>query len=142
MRGFRGSPYEGGTRVPFFIKWPGKFKAGRKVDVLMNHYDILPTLADITNIDISGFSDKIDGKSFLPWLENKSYKGGDRYRFIHAGRWPLDPDDVNGKNVNPNWIGTKESSNPDNHKYKNCAVRNERFRFVNNTELHDLYADP
>jgi arylsulfatase A-like enzyme len=53
MRGFKTSPYEGGTRVPFFIRWPGKFKARREVDHLLNHYDILPTLAALANIDIT-----------------------------------------------------------------------------------------
>ena len=35
-----------------------------------------------------------------------------------------------------------ERSDPDNYKYTNCAVRNERFRFVNNKELYDLFNDP
>jgi arylsulfatase A-like enzyme len=142
MRGFKGSPYEGGTRVPFFIRWSGKFKAGREIDVLLNHYDILPTLADITNIDISDISSGMDGQSFLPYLESESFVGEERYRFVHVGRWPLDPDNVAGMEINPNWLGTKESSDPDNHKYNNCAVRTERYRFVNNSELYDLFEDP
>lgn len=34
------------------------------------------------------------------------------------------------------------SSNPDSSRYKNCAVRNERYRFVNNKELYDVISDP
>jgi len=139
MKGGKNTVNEGGTRVPFFIRWPGKFKAGRVVEDMQNHYDIFPTLADIANIDISDISD-MDGRSFLPYLEDESYKGEDRYRFFHVGRWPLNPENLAGFETKR--VGTVESSDPDNYKYKNCAVRNERFRFVNNNELYDLFNDP
>ena len=141
MKGGKNTVHEGGTRVPFFIRWPGKFKAGRVVDDMQNHYDILPTLADIANIDISDIPD-IDGRSFLPYLLDEAYKGEDRYRFFHKGRWPLNPNNINGVEIKKNWIGTEKNSNPDMHKYNECAVRNERFRFVNNSELYDLSNDP
>jgi len=141
MKGFKGSLNEGGSRVPFFIRWPEKFKAGRVVDAMQNHYDIFPTLADIVNIDISDIPD-MDGISFLPFLEDESFKGEDRYRFFHLGRWPLNPDNVGDVETEKHWIGTAGSSNPDNNKYKNCAVRNEQYRFVNHSELYDLYNDP
>ena len=32
LRGIKAQTYDGGTRVPFYIKWPDKFKAGKKVD--------------------------------------------------------------------------------------------------------------
>jgi len=141
MKGFKGGVHEGGTRVPFFIRWPGKFVAGRKVDDLQNHYDILPTLADIANIDISDIQG-MDGRSFLPYLEDESFKASDRYRFVHVGRWPLHPDNLYDLEVGKNWTKTEELSNPDNSKYRNYAVRNEQYRFVNDSELYDLYVDP
>lgn len=58
------------------------------------------------------------------------------------GRWPLNPENVGGVEIEEHWVGTTESSNPDNYKYKNYAVRNEQYRFVNNSELYDLYNDP
>lgn len=141
MKGYKGSVNEGGTRVPFFIRWPGKFKAGGKVNTLQNHYDIFPSLADIAGIDISDLPD-VDGKSFLPYLLDESHQGEDRYRFFHVGRWPLNPENVGEVDIQERWVGTAESSDPDTYKYTNCAVRNERFRFVNNSELYDLYKDP
>ena len=141
MRGFKGSVYEGGTRVPFFIRWPGNFSAGKQVNALLNHYDILPTLADILNIDISDIRD-LDGESFLPYLTNNSFKGKKRYRFVHSGRWPLNPNNIAGQKIEKRWVGTAESSNPDNSKYKKCAVCSGQFRFVNDSELYDLYNDP
>jgi arylsulfatase A-like enzyme len=122
MRGYKNSVFEGGTRVPFFIRWPGQIAAGKTVEVMLNHYDILPTFAEIARVDISDIQG-LDGKSFLPLLKGDEATIGGRYRFFHRGRWPKD-------------------SIPDNFKYGNYAVRNERFRYVNISGLHDLIADP
>ncbi|MCL6265983.1 arylsulfatase [Flagellimonas myxillae] len=150
MKGFKGSAHEGGTRVPFFIRWPKKFAAGKKIEVLLNHYDMLPTLADVADIDISNIAD-LDGKSFLPLLMGGEFEGKDRYRFVHGGRWPLNPKNFNGQdkpndpkveNVSKQFGKDEQSANPENSKYKNVAVRNEQYRFVNNTELYDMLLDP
>lgn len=143
MRGFKVSSHEGGTRVPFFIRWPGKFKAGREVDVLLNHYDILPTFAEIANIDISDILD-LDGRSFLPLLKNEHYKPDDRYRFIHRGRWGLNPElaDTSWVERALKWVGTEESCQPEFFKFKKYAVRNERYRLVDDTQLYDVINDP
>ncbi len=140
MKGIKGTPDEGGTRVPFFIRWPGEFNAGEKVDVLLNHYDMLPTFAEIAGIDISDIPD-LDGQSFLPYLLDPTLEPEDRYRFVHCGRWPINPENVNKQECNERWIGTIQSSSPDSSRYKNCAVRNERYRFVNNKELYDVISD-
>ena len=142
MHGFKGSVYEGGTRVPFFIRWPEKFAEGEDIDTMLNHFDILPTLADITGIDISDIQG-IDGQSFLPLLEGKVFNKRNPYRFFHTGRWPKDSTAVKSEGIiNKNWFSSKEGSDPEQYKYRSCAVRNERFRFVNNSELYDLYSDP
>ena len=141
MKGFKGSVYEGGTRVPFFIRWPNKFNKGKEVDVMLNHYDMLPTFAEIANIDISDIPD-LDGQSFLPYLDNDSIHSEDRFRFFHDGRWPLNPDNITDQEGTERWVGTAETSNPDSSKFKKYAVRNEQYRFVKNSELYDLYQDP
>jgi arylsulfatase len=141
MKGIKGTPDEGGTRVPFFIRWPNEFNADEKVDALLNHYDILPTFAEIAGIDISDIPD-LDGQSFLPFLRNTANKWNDRYRFVHCGRWPLNSENLNNQKCNKRFIGTVQSSNPDSARYKNCAVRNERYRFVHNLELYDVISDP
>ena len=141
MKGLKGSAHEGGTRVPFFIRWPGEFNAGKKVDILLNHYDILPTLANIAGIDISDIPD-LDGQSFLPYLKGEALETKDRYRFVHGGRWPLNPENTANQEGAQRWVGTLQSSNPDSSMYKNCAVRNERYRLVNNQALYDVLKDP
>ena len=144
MRGFKNSVYEGGTRVPFIIKWPGQIAAGKNIDVMLNHYDILPTLADIAAVDISDLQGGLDGVSFLPVLKEQVTEPEDRYRFFHKGRWPKDSATafihLDSKDVG--WFSSKEKSDPDQYKFRDCAVRNERFRLVNNCELYDLFADP
>jgi arylsulfatase A-like enzyme len=64
LRGFKRDLYEGGIRVPFIVSWPGKVKAGRVSDHISAFWDILPTIAEITDMNIT----KGDGISFLPTL--------------------------------------------------------------------------
>jgi arylsulfatase A-like enzyme len=42
LRSGKGSLYEGGTRVPFIVRWPGVTKAGSSCDVPTIHVDVLP----------------------------------------------------------------------------------------------------
>src|SRR5262249_14959458 len=50
MRSMKGSEYEGGHRVPCFLRWPGRFPAGRDVARLAAHIDVLPTLIDLCGL--------------------------------------------------------------------------------------------
>jgi len=47
LRAGKGSAYEGGTRVPFLVRWPGRVKAGVS-DELLCHVDMLATFAALT----------------------------------------------------------------------------------------------
>lgn len=53
------SSYEGGSRVPCIVKWPGHVPAGVVNPQLISNIDILPTLASITGAKMP--TDKIDG---------------------------------------------------------------------------------
>jgi arylsulfatase A-like enzyme len=71
FRGGKGNLYEGGLRIPFIVRWPGKIKAGRVSDLIFYQPDVLPTLAELTGADPPP---GIDGISILPTLlghENK-----------------------------------------------------------------------
>ncbi|WP_111709395.1 arylsulfatase [Lutibacter citreus] len=51
MRGGKTSLYEGGHRVPFFIRWPnGNLSKPKNIDKLTHSQDILPTLIDLCNL--------------------------------------------------------------------------------------------
>ena len=44
LRGHKGSVYEGGIRVPFFVRWPKRLRGGWKTDRIAANIDVLPTL--------------------------------------------------------------------------------------------------
>ena len=69
LRGYKGSFYEGGIRVPFIARWPGKIKPGMKSDLPSASYDVLPTLAEIADAEAKAKAktpSDIDGVSLLP----------------------------------------------------------------------------
>jgi len=71
MRGMKGSPYEGGHRVPLFAYWPaGGIEGGRDIDTLAAHVDILPTLIDICGLKRPQ-GPPMHGKSLRPLLYDK-----------------------------------------------------------------------
>jgi arylsulfatase A-like enzyme len=62
LRGLKMDLYEGGIRVPFIVRWPGKVKAGAVSDLVSVQYDLLATLAELTG----GKAPATDGISLLP----------------------------------------------------------------------------
>ena len=65
FRGKKGNLYEGGLRVPFLARWPGKIAPGRTTDHLSYFPDLLPTIAEVTGAKAPS---DIDGISILPTL--------------------------------------------------------------------------
>lgn len=62
LRGYKGSFYEGGIRVPFIARWPGKIAPASTNDQPICFYDIMPTLAAVANAE----PPPSDGVSLLP----------------------------------------------------------------------------
>lgn len=52
LRGIKRDLYEGGIRVPFIMAWPGHIEGGRTTDHVSAFWDFLPTLADITGVEL------------------------------------------------------------------------------------------
>jgi len=65
LRSGKGSLYEGGTRVPFIVRWPGVTKAGSSCDVPSIHVDVMPTLAEIAQASPPA-NQPLDGESLAP----------------------------------------------------------------------------
>jgi len=65
LRGFKGSLYEGGIRVPMVVRWPGKIPPCQTTDLISANWDIMPTLADVSRTTAPK---NIDGISLLPTL--------------------------------------------------------------------------
>jgi arylsulfatase A-like enzyme len=130
MKGAKASVHEGGARVPLFMRWPGQFQAGVDIDRLARHIDIFPTLAEIAGADPPN---GLDGRSLLPLIKDPGATWPDRKTFFHKGRWK--------KAGAPNRWG-KGNTDPDQAKYQDFAVRNERWRLVGKDELYDINEDP
>ncbi|MEM9827602.1 MAG: arylsulfatase [Planctomycetota bacterium] len=131
MRGSKGLVHQGGARVPLFMRLPGTTTAGVDVDRLTRHYDLFPTLAEVAGATIPE-SVELDGRSLLPLIENPKTDWPDREVFFHAGRW-------NKAGAPGRW--GQGNTDPDQAKYKNFAVRNQRWRLVGDA-LFDIQNDP
>jgi hypothetical protein len=120
MRGQKGSGYDGGHRVPFFIHWPaGGLHGGRDLDTLSAHIDVLPTLVELCGIKGPGKDGpSIDGVSLATLLKGKEPAWPERTLFVHSQR-----------------IEQVK-------KGRNNSVMTKRWRLVNNKELYDITADP
>ncbi|MBD3675919.1 MAG: arylsulfatase [Planctomycetaceae bacterium] len=67
-RGIKRDLYEGGIITPMIAWWPGTIEPERVTDHISSFQDVLPTLADLIDVDAP---DNIDGISFLPTLLDK-----------------------------------------------------------------------
>lgn len=70
LREGKGTAWDGGTRVPCFVRWPGKVEAGTICNQLLTNMDILPTI--VAAAGASSPKEKIDGLNFLPLLTGKT----------------------------------------------------------------------
>lgn len=71
LRSGKGSLYEGGTRVPFIVRWPGVTKAGSTCDVPTIHVDLYPTFAEIGKAALPE-GQTLDGESLVPLLRDSA----------------------------------------------------------------------
>lgn len=65
LLGFKFGAWEGGHRVPFLVRWPGKVKAGTTSDQLISNIDMLATFAAVTGQELSK-KDQADSVNLLP----------------------------------------------------------------------------
>ncbi len=117
MRGRKGSQYDGGHRVPFFIRWPARLKAGRDIDRITAHIDVLPTLLDLCDLEPPKDL-KLDGMSLRPLLVSKGEAWPRRTLFVQVNRM--------------------EQPKP----WVRSAAMTDRWRLVDGKELYDMQADP
>ncbi|HJT35935.1 MAG TPA: sulfatase [Pirellulales bacterium] len=108
LRSGKGSLYEGGTRVPLIVRWPGVTKPGSTCDIPSIHVDLFPTLLEISGAPQP--DQPLDGESLAPLWRDGSARlkrdaifqhfpgylgaGRDRWRttpvsLIQTGDWKL-----------------------------------------------------
>lgn len=71
LRSGKGSLYEGGTRVPFIVRWPGVTKPGSSSDTPTIHVDLYPTFAEIGKAALPS-GQPLDGESLVPMFRDAS----------------------------------------------------------------------
>jgi uncharacterized sulfatase len=70
MRGSKWNLYEGGIRVPFLVRWPGKVAKGETCRVPVCGYDLFPTFAELARKPIDPKTAGLDGRSLVPLFGN------------------------------------------------------------------------
>ncbi|MXY70187.1 MAG: arylsulfatase [Acidobacteriia bacterium] len=121
MRGRKSSAFDGGHRVPLFIRWPaGGLGRPRDVDGLAAHIDLLPTLMELCGLERRS-GPPLDGQSLADTLRGNGRRP-DRVLFaqIHGGTGYARPGD--------RWEGS--------------AVMTSRWRLVAGNLLYDMRRDP
>lgn len=108
LRSGKGSLYEGGTREPFLVRWPGVVSAGTTCNVPTIHVDIFPTLAELGSAPAP--KQVLDGESLVKLFRDPKAKlqrdaifqhfpgylgaGGNTWRttpvsLVQMGKWKL-----------------------------------------------------
>ncbi len=116
MRGKKNSEYEGGHRVPFIIRWPnGKIEAGKSVERLTAHIDVLPTFIELCGLKAPEI--KYDGSNIKDLLYTDGKQWPDRALVVESQR-VVDP-----------------------IKWRKSAVMTDDWRLVNGKKLFSLKDD-
>ncbi|AXT50246.1 N-acetylgalactosamine 6-sulfate sulfatase [Aquimarina sp. BL5] len=117
MRGTKGSEYEGGHRVPFFIHWKnGNISTAKDINFLTAQLDIMPTLAELCGIDLPKNHRKIAGQSIVSMLKNEQ-----------------------GENDRMLITDSQRLNYPE--KWKNSSVMQNTWRLINGKELYNIAND-
>ncbi|MCP4788042.1 MAG: sulfatase [Fuerstiella sp.] len=96
LRGWKMSAWDGGSRVPFIARWPGRIPAGWESDELLSTMDLLPTFAAIAEAQLPDIT--IDGKDASRFLTRRTdispredyfYYSGCLLTGVRSGRWKL-----------------------------------------------------
>jgi arylsulfatase A len=116
LRGVKRDVWEGGHRVPFLARWPGRIPAGRTSGETICHVDLMATCAAIVGTPIPRDAGE-DSYNLLPALvgekldhpirEATVLHGGDGKFAIRQGDWVLieaRTGDGNGKRGEPDWF--------------------------------------
>ena len=119
MRGKKASYYDGGHRVPFFMRWPAaRLEGGRDITEMTLHVDVLPTFIDVCGLTSPENVD-FDGQSLGPLLRGEDdHFAEDRVHFLQYRQYTEPPE-----------------------KWTN-GVLTRQWRLIDGKELYDIKADP
>ena len=127
LRNRKGTVYDGGIRVPCYVRWPANGKGGRVVETALAHIDVTPTILTACGTKVVA---RFDGRDFLPLVKSADANWPTRTLFFqwHRGDEP--------------------------EKHRSFAARGPRYKLVQSNgvplgakwqprfELFDVVADP
>ncbi len=117
MRGIKGSPYDGGHRVPFILHWPkGGIDKAKELSTLTSYIDFAPTILELCNVQ-PATNQTFDGKSLKSLILNTCVNLPERYLFVDNQREEFLT------------------------KGKQYAIMTNQWRMVGKSELYDLKND-
>lgn len=127
MKGNKTQLWEGGHRVPLFVRWPnGKLRAPGDVAGLTQVQDILPTLLELSGVKSKA---KFDGSSLAAVLRGQATPPEDRMFVINFSRMPIG-------------VNQFAPNNPAVPQRNGAAVLWKRWRLLEDRELYDMATDP
>ena len=130
FRDNKGSVFEGGIRVPFFLSWPASIPAGHEVATPAAHIDLLPTLLDLCSVE-RGEGLPLDGRSLAPLMRKTETKWPDRVLFSQWHRGEVPEKGRAFAAIGPRWKLVQPAGVGEGSKIDNAAL-----------QLYDLLADP
>ena len=98
LREGKGTAWEGGVRVPFVARWPGRIRAGRSSRAPVMTIDLFPTIARLAGASLPAHA--IDGKDIWPILRGDAgarsphdalyfYYNTNELQAVRSGKWKL-----------------------------------------------------
>lgn len=134
FRGHKADIYEGGHRVPFLARWPGRIEGGRTTRALACLTDVYATLEDITGQERQPLGSE-DGFSLLPIFEGGAESSGRATLISHSiggsfaireGDWKLCLSAGSGGWSDPREDAAKKQGLPPMQLFDLAADRGER----------------
>ena len=109
FRGWKITMFEGGIRVPLFMKWPAKLDAGTVVETPTAHIDVMPTIAaaagavipETVAIDGVPLLDLAQGQGGAEWTRDTLFWQNGHYQVVRHNDWKLQVNErrTDGKKV-------------------------------------------
>ena len=119
MRGYKGSQYEGGHRVPFFLYDPRSTNRQGDVDTLTSYVDFMPTMLDLCGIVSPEDRSFHDGESLVPLMTGHTSQKWDQ-RMIFSD--------------------TQRVARP--IRWRRSAVMKQTWRMIDGCDLYNIATDP
>jgi len=95
LRGMKANSWDGGYRVPFIARWPGKIAADQINNSLCSTIDLFPTLAKLAGVGVDA---SVDGKDIWPLMTDSTASSPHRFLVemrrdlatsVHSDKWKL-----------------------------------------------------